>query len=293
VRNSAVALALFVGFAVTPVFAQETPQQPAAQQDPQKTPPEQKPPAAVGETGKKPTRGFVKSLFYNLGDDVKHMPRKNSLYWLAGGSIGALAIHPADEEINQHLVTSKAANAFFRPGEIIGQGYTILGASAATYIVGRTQHNGRLQHLGMDEIEAALLSEGIVEAMKVSVRRPRPTPVPGQTTSGSGYSFPSGHATLTFAAATVLQQHLGYRAGVPTYLIASYVAMSRLHDNVHFASDVAFGTGLGIMIGRSVTWHGRNFYGWNINAVPMLLPKGAGVIFVAHADPPPAPVPDR
>jgi hypothetical protein len=39
------------------------------------------------------------------------------------------------------------------------------------------------------------------------------------------------------------------------------VAISRLHDNRHFASDVAFGAATGIIIGRSVTWHGRNFYG--------------------------------
>jgi len=224
---------------------------------------------------------------------VKHMPRQNSVYWLAGGGAAALAIHPIDDDINRHLATSKSANTLFKPGSIVGQGYFILPAAAATYVYGRLDHSGRVQHLGMDEIEAGLLSLGIVEGLKVTVRRERPTPLPGQATTGTGYSFPSGHATMTFAAATVLQQHLGYRAGIPTYLIASYVAMSRLHDNVHWASDVAFGAGLGIMVGRSVTWHGRNFYGYNITPMPMLLPRGAGVIFVAHADPPPAPVPDR
>jgi hypothetical protein len=276
-RSSAVALALVVGLSAIPVFAQETEPPP---QDPQ-----QKPPAAVGEAGKKPTRGFVKALFYNLGDDVKHMPRRNSLYWLAGGGALALAIHPEDGQINRHLATSKSANWLFKPGSIAGQGYTVLGASAATYIFGRVEDEPRVQHLGMDEIEAALLSEGIVEGIKISVRRDRPTPLPGQTTSGAGYSFPSGHATLTFAFATVLQQHLGYRAAVPTYLIASYVAISRLHDNVHFASDVAFGSGLGILIGRSVTWHGRNFYGRNLTVMPWLIPGGGGIIVNVNASP--------
>jgi len=326
-RTSAVAVVFVLGLSATPAFAQDfslqtllvlqdpqkppeqkpeqqppdqkppdqkpPDQKPPEQKPPDQRPPEQKPPAAVGEEGEKPTRGFVKSLIFNLGDDVKHMPRKNSLYWLAGGSVGALAIHPADKSINQHLATSDSAQAFFAPGAIIGQGYVILPAAAATYVYGRATHSSRVQHLGMDEIEAGLLSLGIVEAIKVSVRRPRPTPLPGQTTSATGFSFPSGHATLTFAAATVLQQHLGYRAGIPTYLIASYVAMSRLTDNVHWASDVAFGTGLGIMIGRSVTWHGRNFYGWNVTPMPMLLPRGGGVIVVAHAASPPDSVRDR
>jgi len=291
-RSSAVALTFLVASLASPAFAQDQQAPPEFAQD-QQQPPDQKPPAAVGEVGKKPTRGFAKALFYNLGDDIKHMPRRNSLYWLAGGSIGALAIHPADASINEHLATSKSANVFFAPGAVIGQGYFILPAAAATYAFGRFDHNGRVQHLGMDEIEAGLLSLGIVEVLKVSVRRDRPTPLPGQTTTGTGYSFPSGHATLTFAAATVLQQHLGYKAGIPTYLIASYVAMSRLHDNVHWASDVAFGTGLGIMIGRYVTWHGRNFYGYNITPAPVVVRGGGGIIFVAHAAPPPASVPDR
>jgi membrane-associated phospholipid phosphatase len=89
--------------------------------------------------------------------------------------------------------------------------------------------------------------------------------------------MPSGHATVTFAAATVLQQHLGYRAGIPTYLIASYVALSRLHDNRHFASDVAMGAATGIIIGRSVTWHGRNFY-----ATPEFLPGGAAIVVASR-----------
>jgi len=70
----------------------------------------------------------------------------------------------------------------------------------------------------------------------------------------------------------VLQQHIGYKAAIPTYAVASYVAMSRLHDNRHYASDVIFGAALGVVIGRSVTWHGRNFY-----ASPMLLHDGGGL----------------
>ena len=70
----------------------------------------------------------------------------------------------------------------------------------------------------------------------------------------------------------MLQQHLGYKAGIPTYLLASYVAMSRLHDNRHFASDIVFGAATGIVVGRSVTWHGRNFWG----ATPMVVPVPGG-----------------
>jgi len=245
-------------------------QKPAATQQESTQKKEDQPPAAVGEAQTKPTRGFFSALFHNLGDDVKHMPRMNSVYWLAGGAALAAAVHPEDHKVNARLVNSNTNNLWI-PGKVIGGMPTILGASFATCVIGRSEHMSRLQHLGMDEIEAAILSEGIVEGAKQIGRRDRPLRADGS--KQSGFSFPSGHSATTFAAATVLQQHLGYKAGVPTYLIASYVAASRLHDNRHFASDVIFGAATGIVIGRSVTWHGRNFY-----ASPMLVPNGAGVL---------------
>ena len=229
----------------------------------------QGPPAAVGEDTAKPTRGFLSALAHNLGDDLKHMPRWNTVYWLAGGGAAALAIHPKDPDINARLV-NKTTDRLWTPGHVLGSTEFILPVAATAYLLGRHEHGRRLQHLGMDEIEATLLSEAFTEGLKLAVRRERPIEIDGQ--QSHTYSFPSGHSMLTFAAATVLQQHLGYRAAIPTYAVASYVAMSRLHDNRHFASDVIFGAAMGVVIGRSVTWHGRNFY-----ASPMLLPGGGGI----------------
>jgi PAP2 superfamily len=259
--------------ATTTPATQDPAQKPPATQDPA-----QKPPAAAGEEGTKPTRKFLPALFHNLGDDLKHLPRMNTVYVLAIGGAGALAIHPYDDEINEKLAGSGAADTFFKPGKVIGSTAFLLGASATTYLVGRGKHSRRLQHLGMDEIEGQLLAAGIVFGLKEAVRRERPVRSDG--TQATGFSFPSGHAAATFAAATILQQHLGYKAGIPTYLVASYVAMSRLHEEVHFASDVVFGSAIGIVVGRTVTWHGRNFY-----ASPMLLPKGGGVIVTVNAGP--------
>src|SRR5712671_4184789 len=236
---------------------------------------DQKPPAAVGEEGHKETRSFFSALGHNLADDVKHMPRRNSVYWLGGGTALALAIHPEDGKINRHLLGSPGWDKVFVPGKIIGNTAVVLGAAGTTYLIGKANNGSRLQHLGMDLMEATILGEGTAEIAKLAIRRDRPVNPDGN--QSAGYSMPSGHATVTFAAATVLQQHLGYKAAIPTYLIATYVAMSRLHDNRHYASDVIFGAATGIIIGRSVTWHGRNFY-----ASPMLLPGGAGVMMATR-----------
>ena len=268
---------LLVWLSIVPLASAQAPDPPPAPAPPAGQEPGQEPgkePVQVAEAS--PQRSFLSSLVHQLGSDLKHIPRRNSVYWLAGGTAGALAIHPADDDINARLVGSDFADAFFKPGKLIGSTPFILSAAAATYIWGRTHKQTRVRHLGMDLIESTLLAEGITQLIKVAVRRDRPIHPEGST--NPGYAFPSGHATVTFAAATVLQQHLGWKAAVPTYLFASYVAMSRLHDNRHFASDVVFGATDGIIIGRAVTWHGRHFY-----AMPTMVPRGAGLmVSLAH-----------
>ncbi|PYR67589.1 MAG: PAP2 family protein, partial [Acidobacteria bacterium] len=86
-----------------------------------------------------------------------------------------------------------------------------------------------------------------------AVRRDRP--------SGVCCSFPSGHAAAAWAAASVVERHFGYRMALPTIAIASYVATSRLHENVHFLSDVLMGSAVGVASGWTVVGrHGRSSY---------------------------------
>jgi len=224
------------------------------------------PPQDAAPEPTKPTRGFFSALGHNLVDDVKHLPRRNSIYWLVGGGAAALAVHPADLSINRHLLGSPVADAFFAPGKYIGATQVQVSVSLATYVVGRMRNKPRAQHIGMDLIEAQLLADGIVEATKYAVQRQRPLNPDG--TRAPGYSFPSGHSAVTFATATVFQQHFGWRWAVPTFTLATYVASSRLHDNVHYASDVVFGAATGIIVGRSVTWHGRNSFQLSMVGLP-------------------------
>ena len=276
-RSRSVALCLIVTFLAVPSLAAAQPAVDEARQSQPASPPPQTPgqKVAAAEEPAKPTRSFFPALFHNLGDDIKHIPRKNTLYWLAAGAATSLAIHPADDNLNDRLSNSDSAKTSFKAGKYLGSFPVLLGTAVTTYVVGRSRPSRRAQHLGMDMIEATLLAEGITELIKVSVRRERPLQDNGKR--ASGYAFPSGHAAGTFAAATVLQQHLGWKWAVPTYAIGSYVAMSRLVDDRHWASDVMAGAAEGIIIGRSVTWHGRNFY-----ASPMLLPKGGGVMVAVN-----------
>src|SRR6185436_13785268 len=111
-------------------------------------------PVQAGVGKEEPERGFFKALVFNLGDDVKHIPRKNSLYWVAAGAALALAIHPLDDDINAHLQGSDFADRAFKPGRYIGSFPFLLATSIATYAVGRGGDHPRVKHLGSDLIEA-------------------------------------------------------------------------------------------------------------------------------------------
>src|SRR5437667_12834906 len=100
----------------------------------------------------------------------------------------------------------------------------------------------------MDLIGALAISEGLAQALKYTTRRERPDHS-GRT------AFPSGHAADTFAFATALERHLGWRGAVPAFVFSSYVAISRLPANRHWLSDAVFGSAVGIIAGRTVTSH--------------------------------------
>ncbi len=65
-------------------------------------------------------------------------------------------------------------------------------------------------------------------------------------------SFPSGHATSAFLAATLLGEGRSARRQAAWYALAAVVAASRVHVNIHHASDVVGGTGVGVGLGHVV-----------------------------------------
>jgi PAP2 superfamily len=228
--------------------------------------------AASTPAGPPPPHTGVKATLRAIPGDFAHLPSRHSAAVIAGGAALALAAHPFDKDLNAHLGGSSTAKAFFAPGKFIGQGATLVGTSFAVWGIGRATDNRTLSHLGMDLLRATVEDAAIVYAIKVTARRDRPT--------GECCSFPSGHASVTFAAASVLWRHLGWKAAVPTYTVASYVALSRLHDNRHYLSDVVFGSAVGVVVGHTVTMHTRHGHeNWAI--APLPLPGGGMGVMVS------------
>ena len=235
-------------------------------------PSDQKPSDQKAEAKEPPTppRTGIRALFGNLVEDVQHLPSKQNLYLtMIGGGLAAAA-HPVDQTFNVRLRSHyDAVNTAFAPAKYFGDTPEQVALSLGAYAVGRIFDQPRTSHLGMDLLQAQILTEMLVQPLTFAAHRQRP--------DASNYqSFPSGHAAVTFAGATVLERHLGWRKSLLGYSIASYVAASRLHDNRHYLSDVVFGAAVGSIAGRTVVHHAADYWVFTPATVP-----GGGVVILA------------
>lgn len=274
------------------VFA-AVPALPAAAQSTDEAQSTTAPPPTITQTGT-PTPEVKKDAapphahtgWATLAKDTVHdfiaFPKRKSTYTLLGiGGAAALATHPADKYVSTHITGNDTANKAFKLGQWVGQSGTQIGVGVGLWAVGRyvvapsadESRTNKYSELGFDLIRAQILSEALVHAIKPAVGRDRP--------NGECCAFPSGHASSAFAAAAVLERHLGYRGSWPALAAATYVGASRLVDNRHWLSDVAFGAGLGTAVGWTVVGtHGRG-HQYALQPVPI---KGGMMFTLTRLD---------
>ena len=79
-----------------------------------------------------------------------------------------------------------------------------------------------------------LSSLSVTYILKYSINKTRPN---GHCCE----SFPSGHTASAFAGAMFIQQRYGYKYGIPSLILASFVGYSRVYAKKHFWEDVISG----------------------------------------------------
>ncbi len=206
-----------------------------------------------------------KSLFTDTGSKLAS---RRTVQLLGLGAIFAAAAFPYDNEVTRDLSTSGSLKNSGGPGAVVGSTPFQVGGALMLYGLGNVLHKPGIQHVAGDLMRAQLLAEFMTVGIKHAVRRKRPDD------SGT-FSFPSGHTAVSFASATVLHRHFGWKFGVPAYGVAGYVAVSRVQMRRHYLSDVAFGAAVGILAGRTVTvGHGRK-----LEFVPVAVERGAAMSF--------------
>jgi membrane-associated phospholipid phosphatase len=98
----------------------------------------------------------------------------------------------------------------------------------------------------------APIAIGINYGVKLLVRRPRPVleGLPPLGGAPSSLSFPSAHATSSFAVATAMTRVDGLAA--LAFLLAFALSLGRPYLGMHYPSDVLAGAALGVALGLIV-----------------------------------------
>ena len=157
-----------------------------------------------------------------------------------------LAAHAVDHRLLRDA-QRLGHDAFFRNVTPLGGGrgeeltFVLIGAGWIT-------RDQRMLNSGVDALESSIFSSFVTKLGKKIAGRERPNHSDNQ-------SFPSGHATNAFAIATAIATDYRDKPAVPiiAYALATSVAIARVHDNVHFPSDVVAGALIGRATAKAIT----------------------------------------
>lgn len=192
--------------------------------------------------------------------------------FFAGGVIFAtLAIAPIDTRIAAYVQGRPQENRFFKKVAVIVEAIAEPGAlliGGGLYGIGRLAGNERMADLGLHGTEAIIVGMLLTSAIKVGAGRQRPY-VNRDTPHKFGFlrgwkqeqyrSFPSGHSLIAFAAAAAVTNETNrwwpnsaWYIAPAMYGGAMLVALSRMYDNKHWATDVLTGAAIGTFTGLKV-----------------------------------------
>jgi len=182
-------------------------------------------------------RDFGRVLGYNF---TKGLFSRQNLKPLLIGSAATLAIVPLDRRISDAVRGDSAELG--TSGNIIGSATAVASLTGGLLVAVPMTKSVRYRSFVFSETQALALTNVQVFALKLIVRRTRPD-------ASNNNSFPSAHAANMFALATVTSHYYGKKVGIPLYIVACLVAVSRVERGSHFPSDVIFGATLGYISG--------------------------------------------
>jgi membrane-associated phospholipid phosphatase len=128
------------------------------------------------------------------------------------------------------------------------------GMTGAMYVWGHITHNERARETGVLAAEAMINALGVDYALQGVAGRERPFPSDFQNIFfHGGSSFPSNHAAVTWAFASVIAQEYPHPLEeFGAYGLALGVSLARAASDQHFLSDVFIGGLMGYQVGRHI-----------------------------------------
>lgn len=137
--------------------------------------------------------------------------------------------------------------------EFLGRMPMQAGVLAILYASGRATGSAGLASTAGTSFEALLWGGVISQTGKLAMGRRQPDDASDARYFFHGSaSFPSGHATRSFAVAAVMADRFGRRGAWTAYPIATLVSLAMVQRGIHWTSDIVAGAGLGLAIGKGI-----------------------------------------
>jgi membrane-associated phospholipid phosphatase len=204
---------------------------------------------------------YGKIVLYDIGHVLSSPIRWRSRDWLSFGAQTlaiTLTYASLDKTINTQAQKhrSRTSNNIARTFEPLGRGPSLIPLTGL-YIGGLVFKDSKAKAAGLDGFSSMLIASFIITpALKEAFGRGRPSDNLGWhyfKPFGGNTSLPSGHATRAFSIASAIAANYDKTwISALAYGTASLVALSRINDNYHYASDVLAGACIGIAVGRTV-----------------------------------------
>jgi undecaprenyl-diphosphatase len=179
------------------------------------------------------------------------LPMAVGITGLLGGS---LALDRITQRNLSFYQDSHSAGLFRHYGDYAQFGGLMMSGVFASS--GWATHDDHEKRVAWDLIESFLWANAVTGACKIALGRVRPnaTDDPFELRPVNvNSSFPSGHTTSAFAAATTLSEYYPtWEVMVPAYAAASAVGFSRLYANQHWGSDVVAGALVGFGVSHTL-----------------------------------------
>jgi len=208
---------------------------------------------------------FVK----DLGSDFAALISTKSIAPLVVGTAAYGIATIPEQRIESHFSRGDVWGVWGNPGSYIGHPIALGGMSVTLFAISRKSTNRKFRSLSYSLVQGMIMSPALTQPLKFGFWRLRPN-------GSDHFAFPSGHASDSFMFATVFAQHYGWKAAIPGYALAAYVATSRLEERKHHVTDVVAGATIGYLVGRTVSRRMRvgktSRFGWDIR------PSGKGFV---------------
>jgi membrane-associated phospholipid phosphatase len=202
-------------------------------------------------------------------------PERSDAWILIPAAAATALLLQFDLPVRQALRSLPDPPLFGRPlshwASIPGDGLVDFGLFAVLGAIG----SGKLRRVCIEGLEALAAVAIASRVLKIAFRLERPS---FDATRKHFFSrrwkadaFPSGHTMSVFATAGVIAIEYPYLAPF-VFAIATIVAIARVQQNTHWASDVVVGAALGLLFAREATGSRRR-----VRLAPFITDGGGGV----------------